>query len=362
MTFLGNVQAKELIVVLELRPSPWRETGKDNNELCAFTVEAIARTCENNAWDDFAGNCDASFRCTHRAAAYWQLEDHLFSRLVYLELFLQLGSDKVKVGQCAVSVGRRLKVFSDTIQLLPTYRALWPECMAAVLARLGPGEYRYGSEWSLEPSKVEAFRAVRGVKVREARMIDLQAVAFQSYESWEQYYRSVSTNARRNVQKAERTYSDLSIRERAGPQVFRDLVQFEVSRHRLFRQKNVPSSRTSLVLRSGFRLLATRDFSFSTTLISADATLARYMGIELGGNHFFLEAAAEASRSGAASYLLRAMIKRAYLRSNGKGTFVFGPDDHRQQGNPAWEGLVRSREQWKATPHATSVVAFSYEV
>lgn len=331
------------------------ETSGEPVSVCARKFAA-----SGDAWDDFAKACDASFRCSFTATSLWQLEHHVLSRLERFELMLQVGRHPIKIGQCAVGRGRSRIIFADTIQLLPAFESFWPECMQALLQYLGPGRYQYGSEWTLAPCRAEEIRGLAGVGNLNARSVDVQAIDFSEWPTFEDYYKSVSTNARRNVKKAAATYDQLVVHEQRSAGVFVDLLPLQLLRYRLFRRKGVRASLAGLVLRSAFRTLATAKYTFSVSLANKSLPIARYLGIEFGRNSYYLESAAGADHPAASSHLLKLMVSRAFEHGEGRGKFVMGPDDYRQHGQAAWDGLVRSRKQWKATPHPTSVVSFVY--
>jgi hypothetical protein len=311
-------------------------------------------------WDAFAQSCDASFRCSHPATRLWQVERHLAFRLLRLDINLPVGGDLVKIGQCAIGKGRKLNVFSDSLQVLPEYRHLWPAAMRAVLVAGGEGTYHYGSDWNLEPCRADFLRALDGVTVEDVHPVDVVAIDFSRWATWEAYYKAVSQNARRNSEKVHRHYADLSVQRRHGVDAFRDIVPLQLLRRKLFERKSVSSSLAGLVARSGYRLAATTAYSHSGRLKDGRRVLARNLCIDFGRSTFYMEAAAAECSGGESTYLLRATIQEAYARSRGRGTFVMGPDDHKLDGDPQWEGLRRSRDQWRATARPTSMIRFTY--
>jgi hypothetical protein len=340
-------------------PAPVDSEVDAASERLAINVCQSAISADN--WDDFAKSCDASFRCSYAGTHLWQFEHDIFSRVERLELFFQSGSDPIKIGQCAVGIGRSRMVFSDTIQILPEFEQLWSDCMEAILRHLGPGLYQYGSEWTIAPCRAQATASLSGVAGLRSRFVDVQAIDFTRWSDFATYYQSVSTNARRNIKKAEKTYDQLAFREQTGSSVFIDLLPLQILRHRLFGRKGIKSSLTALIFRSTIRTLATSRYSVSVSLTHNSQTIARYLGINFGRNCFYMESAAEHEHPYAASYLLKEMIGRSYTGSAGRGHFVMGPDDHQQRGQPAWDGLVRSRQQWNVSSFPTSVITFQYD-
>lgn len=327
-------------------------------QLQSSEMAALGSAANGADWDRFAQRCDASFRGIHKASRIWKFEHGLFTKLLRLDIVLRDAGRPVKIGQCAIGMNRGVRTFTDALQLLPEYRHLWPQAMQSVLQVTGPGRFRYGSDWNVEPSRADELAGLNGVKLRKVHPVDILAVDFTNWDSWDAYYRQVSTNAKRNVKKAEKRYGDIRISDRQGLAIYQDVLPLQRARFSMFRRKSVASNCLSLIMRSSVRVLATSAYSTSTRMTADGDVVARYLGIDFGQTSFFLEAASGQGASGASSYLLKTMIERAFLRTQGKGVFVFGPDDHRQQGQPAWEGLVRSRLQWNAKPYPTAIISF----
>lgn len=335
-----------------------------SDDISGLTGETLVRVKRSEVsaeqWDDFAKLCDASFRCSFAGARLWQFEHDPLCRIERLDIYLALNPTPIKIGQCAVGIGRRSTVFTDTIQILPAFDSYFQQSMQAVLLHLGPGQYKYGSEWTIAPCRVREVTSIEGVTGVSAREVDVFAIDFTRWSDFESYFQAVSTNAKRNINKARKTYESLTVEEKTKVGVFLNILPLQRLRHRLFVKKGVKSSIVTLFLRSAFRTLATSRYSSSARLADGSATLARFLQITFGRNSFYMEAAAESDHPYASAYLLREMVKRAYEQSGGLGRFVMGPDDHGQSGTPSWDGLVRSRLQWNASAHPTSVFEFTY--
>lgn len=323
-------------------------------------VEVVRSTASSDEWDEFAKACDASFRCSYAGTHLWQLEHHVFSKVERLEFYLKIGPCPIKIAQCAIGIGRAASVFSDTLQILPAFDVFFSDCLSAALELLGPGQYQYGSEWTIAPCRAATVSAISGISALQSRFVEVQAIEFSQWRDFASYYQSVSTNARRNVKKAEKAYDALTFSDQSGSGVLMDVVPLQVLRHKLFLRKGVRSSLAGLILRSTLRTIATSRYSVSVSLAHRAQTLARYLGINFGRNVFYMESAAEQDHPYAASFLLKEMIRRGFEASNGRGHFIMGPDDHQQRGTPAWDGLVRSRQQWNAVGRPTSVLTFAY--
>ena len=322
------------------------------------TVHVRPTTATAAAWDGFAQDCHASFRCGHRGTRAWQAEwPH---RLHRLDLFAAGPDGERKVGQCAVGVGRRRRTFADGVQLLPDHAALWPPAVAAVLDHLGPGTYQYGSEWSLEPPRQDGLAGVPGVAVTGVRPTDVDVIDFARWPTLAAYRRAVSENVRRNVKRATAAHPGAVVVDGPGWIGARRYLRAVALRRAMYRRKGVRRSTAGMVARSVARGLGTGPFARSAYLVDGGTLLASYGGVDFGPLACYLEGASRPDNQGASWALLMAIIERAYDRTGGTGRFVMGSDDGTQAGTPAWEGLRRSRRQCCANPVPTSVVRFTY--
>ena len=313
------------------------------------------------AWDDFAQRCRASFRSSYRGGRAWQLEHHGLHRLRRLEVRRATDRGDEQVGQCAVGIGRRDRVFGDALQLLPGHGPLWPAAMAAVLDHLGPGSYVYGSHWSLEPPRESALAGTPGVAVGRVEATAVDAIEFARWPTWADYLRDVSGNVRRNLKRAAATRPELRLVDAAaGWAKYRHYAAAVRLRRALFDRKGVGRSTANMLVRSAVRLFWMRDYTRMAYLLAGDTVVASHVGIGFGPNVYYLEGAAAPRPPGLGWHLLMSRIELAYRQTNGTGTFVLGSDDGTQAGTPAWEGLRRSRRQCCATPTPTSVVRFTF--
>lgn len=326
----------------------------------AAKVFASESAASSGVWDRFAQRCGASFRCAHSAGAAWQFESHWAFRLRRLDVFQETPAGPKKVGQCAVGVGRRLRIFADGLQVPPEFKTLWPLAMEAVLRKLGPGQYQYGSEWSVEPPRDHALVRLDGVTVDTVSPTQVDVIDLSRWAGFEDYRMSASSNVRRNVRKAEKSYPALRIVDSDGMMRADQFVHSVRLRQSLFRRKGIHRSAVGMAVRSLARLLALRKYNHTAMLFDGRELLASYTGVRFGRQFSYLEGASGDDTRGASWYLLMAMIERAFQESDGNGLFVMGSDDGTQAGDPAWEGLRRSRRQACATSVPTAVVQFRY--
>jgi hypothetical protein len=299
--------------------------------------------------------CDASFRCAKGAIAAWQFDDHIPLRLRCFEIFSGTSGDKV--GQCAVTVGQKLSVFIDGLQLLPEYRALWTPAMAALLDELGSGRYRYGSQWSIEPPREQRLLGLQEIVIEVIQKITVQAVDFTRWGSWDEYFRQISANARRNAKRASAQNPTLCVRVRRGISTLIDTADLTRLQHVMASRKNLGKSRWNNIARFIFRTVAMQKYTITALVMVGGHAMAAYSGIEFGQNTYYLTGGSEANSGGAAWHLMLTMIRQAYDRTQGSGKFLMGSD---QEGAQGWANLAWSREQCRVTNFPTSIVTFMY--
>lgn len=308
-------------------------------------------------WDCFAQRCGASFRCAHRALGLWQLDHHLPHRLRLLEILAVSNGERRKIGQCAVGISLRRRVFADSLQLLPQESGLWPEAMQAVLGLLGAGEYHYGSQWSLEAPREADLARLPGVSVTAAEAITVHAVSFREWGSWETYLRGLSNNARRNAKRAQEQFADLSVEIGQGRETLRRWPALQALKSMLAERKHLDVRLIRQFLRFAMRLVALRQNNFIAVARGGGQDMAAFAGIDFGPNTYFLESGARDTRNGTGWHLMLTMLQRAYSRAP-EGYFVMGAQYAR---DPADEGLHFSRRQCRASFLPTSEVSFHYD-
>jgi hypothetical protein len=183
-------------------------------------------------WDDFAQQCGACYQ-----ASYAYLRSLRWSHAIQVfEFYLGLR----KVGQCAVvrpRFGLGASKFTDALFLLPEFRSLWADAMAAVLNRLGSGQYEYGSLWSTAPPCDHLLSRIPGVMVVEKEPCIVHAVDFRGWPDWDGYRRAMSSNARRNAAKAVKNDKSVRVEIAEGATSLRYLVPMLWMRCQTYRRK-----------------------------------------------------------------------------------------------------------------------------
>jgi hypothetical protein len=263
----------------------------------------------------------------------------------------------LKIAQIAIGFGGRCRVFAEGLQILPEFQSLWGHVMGAFLTHLGDGEYRYGSPWSLEPPRESELALISGVSLIATQPITVFAVDFGRWESWDEYVKAISTNARRNANRATKTYNTVSIVRRSSFAAIMHLYPLLVLRKKLFDRKQLEYSWPKLTIRFLLRMVAMREKSF-TAIARADGVLsAAFGGIEFGPNTYYLESGAIENNNGLSWFLLLRMLRDAYDRAP-LGRFVTGYN--LETSDSADVGLSRFRAQCRAVAHPTSEVVFAY--
>jgi len=320
--------------------------------LCVTVCESPAA-----AWDAFAARCGASFRCARRALSLWQFDHHLFHRMRRLEIHVGRNGAMHKIGQCAVGIGRRRRVFADSLQLLPEYRHRWADAMRAVLQVLGPGEYHYGSQWNLEEPREEVLARLPGVSVTHVEALTIDVVDFSQWPSWDAYFRAVSSNAKRNAKRAQEQFPDMQVQVRSGMGALRSWLALHRLRSMLAERKHLRIGGLLGLARFAMRTAALGGENFTAILHCGGEPAAGFAGLDFGPNTYYLQAGSQAHNGGAAWHLMLTMLARAYKRRP-QGRFVMGAQYASQ---PRDEGLAFSRRQVRVSLVPTSEIIFRYE-
>ncbi len=320
-------------------------------------VEVAKFGASPEAWDAFAERCGASFRCASGALSLWQLDHHGWHRMHRLDLMLVRPGQFLKIGQVAVGVGRKLRVFADSIQLLPDQLHLWPQAMDAVLRHLGAGEYHYGSQWNIEAPREDALSALPGVEVRAVEGITLDVVEFRQWNDWTSYFRAISNNAKRNAKRAQDTFPDMEVQSRIGLASLQSWFSLYKLKAKLAQRKKLDLSGLRSILRFGMRLAALRNRAFTSIVRCGGKPMAAFSGIDFGANTYFLEAGSCDGNTGTNWHLLLGMLERAFARDP-RGQFVMGAQ---YASDPRDQGLAFSRRQIRVSLLPTSEVVFRYK-
>lgn len=322
-------------------------------------VKRVAWWSTNPAeWDDFARQCRASIHATHGHAMGWWLRNPLGRVLKTYEL--RLKGDGSRIGQCMVGIslgGERL--FFDRLQLRCEHAHLWRSAMAAILADLGPGAYTYGWALNVEPSREADFAALSAVKIEHVRPITVQAVEFGRWPTWEQYYKAVSENSKRNAKAALKQKPNLKVATLRGLEALTALPLLARLRSSLSERKKLSLPIARMIASWTLSLICSGRYMMVTYATDGARPLYCYYGGEFGEESYYLEGASIPDNHGAAWHVLLGELQRAYQRTS-RGLFIMGYIDRLIHDDAVSGGLLRSREACRVTDFETAIIQFVY--
>ncbi|WP_342152762.1 hypothetical protein [Methylorubrum sp. SB2] len=325
-------------------------------------LTVVPSTASAPEWDAFAQGCDASFWSSWGGAWMWQLKLHAVFRLRRFDLILTMPTgERRKIGQCAVGVGRRLRVVSDGLVLRPEHADLWPAAMEALLRHLGPGRTVYGSFWSLEPPRHAAITALPDIRVVAVRRLVVEAVDLRPAEPWPDFLRRISRNVVRNAKSFGQAHAGRRFIERHGARCLTLLPAMIGLRARMYDRKQVGFSRTRAVVNYALRGLLLRPYVAMRVSVVGRRPLAAAGTVAFGPSVAFLDGASASHPAGAGWDVLLRVMEDSHRA--GRARFLLGytdvPEDY---AGPAWESPVRYRRDCRARGIETSLFAFDYAV
>jgi hypothetical protein len=318
-------------------------------------------------WDAFAIECNASHRELNGWIWYRQIRSHLLFRVVRYNIAIREAGRSIKIGQFAIGYGPVRRIFSVGLHLLPEYRDTWVACMEAVLRKLGPGRYVYGSDWSFEQPREDSFAAMAGVTVTGVEKYMTEAVDFSRWTSWEDYQKAVSSNIRRTVKNAKAELEPFEIDIRSGTSSIEIFPKFHYSKFRMLKRKlhklRRPRHLNFLLLLNPahffIRILLSGRKSISAILTHKGQVIASFSGVEIGQTCYFFEGGSVESNG--AGWLLNMSVMHDFYLRHPTGRFVMGCQDRRDdQSADGWESPVRYRSRARVTGFPTSRVTFTY--
>jgi hypothetical protein len=311
------------------------------------------------AWNAAAARSGASWRMALQNLRITGAKLMMSGRLKLFEFHEMRSGAAVRIGQCAVIQRANAFEFCDRLQLAPEHCDKWSAAMEAVLRRLGPGAYKYGWEWNLEPAREDAFARISGVKVISVRPITVQGVEFSRWPSWEVYWRQVSNNSRRDFARADKTYPDLRIVVRRGFSALRGCFALVRARAAMYRRKGLEFDSVRALTSCMAGVIFSPGSSVLAFAASGDRILSILHGFEFGETTYYVAGASGQGVNGAGWRLQLSMIKAAYDR-HPDGKFLLGYVDYALHDEAIGGDLLRSRRAVRATDWPTSEVCFAY--
>lgn len=317
---------------------------------------------DRGAWDAFAHRHRASLRLTTAHLSAWALKHALRWRV---RLYVVTDPDGVRVAQGAVASRGTRRVFLDRLVTREDAGdgasgvGLWRRSMEAILREIGPCEVAYGWELSMEPPREDTLALMAGVEVIGVRPLIVEAVDFSAWASWEDYWRSVSTNVRRNVKKAENDIPGLSLDVRTGWSCLGHVATIVRLRSRMYRRKELAFRPLPALVSAAAGVLFGGRHVLTAVVRSDEGPLAAFNGADFAGTTYYTEGGSEASPHGAAWYLVTEMARRAYT-AHPDGRFLMGYVEPAIHDEAVGGGLLRSRRSMRVSAYPTSVVSFRW--
>lgn len=228
--------------------------------------------------------------------------------------------------------------------------------MGRVLAALGTGEYCYGWELSLEPPRGDQITALPGVEAELVEPLIVQYVDFSGWPDWDQYWRSVSENSRRNYKKAVANLPGLTITRYSGLSLFAAAPRLAQLRRQSLSRKDKKTAIAGDLLRILLRGLRG---GYIQLVADGETAYAALSAEAFAGKTYYFEGGTVQDNKGAGWYLLLEALKHVY-GADRTARFIMGNVWERTADNPHTEGLCRSRRACGATDHQTDLVWFRY--
>jgi hypothetical protein len=254
--------------------------------------ERAAGAIAPEAWDAFVSASGGSFLGCWRVIRAHRLRQ----RVRFFDLVAPAPhAPAVKIGQCAVAVGRGRVRFLDRLHLAPGHDRLWMRCWQLVVERCGPGTYEYGSAWNHEDRRPLA-----------GEPFQIDRVHFSAWTDFAAYRRAVSENIRRDHRKAAATSP--TVVTRYGLDAVRDLGGLTRLRRRMMRRNQQRFVDVADYARHALKLACLGPNGFIATVRTGDRCRAAFFGARLGGNVYHLSGGTE--ENGYGSYLFLTLLER----------------------------------------------------
>lgn len=323
------------------------------------SINIVPSGSRNEEWDQFVGKCGCSYRCLYRASWFLHGNHRSVFNIRRFDIIVTIGVTKQKIGQFVVVATRKIKVFSDQLQLLPEWQHLWREVMEEILEKLGPGRYRYGSEWMTGPCRAESLQQFSNINVLSIKKANLEVVDFSNWPDWNNYWAAISKNITRNYNKYVRDNESqgLTIVDfRYSLRFFIDISRIKSS---TIMGKGLSSSRMKIYVKGALRYYSLSSHIKFVTCAAANRRLESFAAcVAIGGNTYYLEGGSLKLKAGSGWFTLMSAIRQAYHSGKGKGLFIMGPVDDATVGKAHWIGLEKSRQQCRVVQRPVSVVDF----
>ena len=225
---------------------------------------------------------------------------------------------------------------------------------------MGPGHYAYGSTESIEKSREVDLKQISAVTIESVRPLVVHAVDFSRWPTWDDYWRAISSNSRRNARRAELLIPDLSIAIHQGYQAALDIPTLQRLRAAMYRRKGLAFGSWRAGLSGLGMILTCPQYVFTAVVSGQNRALGAIFGVEFGPHVYYANGGSQPDNGGAAWYLTLAILRRTYERNPTTAKFIMGYVDYAIHEENIGGGLLRFRRSCRVSDYPTSVVRFSY--
>lgn len=286
-------------------------------------VRVIRRTTADvdpRQWDAFVDQAGGSFRES------WSIVGghRVFGGLRIFEFELD-EAPGAKIGQCAIVGSRAKAIFLDRIQLLPQFDDRWTQCFHAVVRQVCARKYVYGSLWNQERPRAPAIDGLTISAVPE-HSFHIDIIDFAKWNSFDNYYRAVSENVRREFTRAQRSGA-VRIDILRGQSAITAIPSLIRTRRHVERKHGLAYKHArdwwSDFLNCAAKLIAFGNRAYIARAMVGRDCLATFYGIEQGSRLYYITGGTKPNREGAGSYLLLKLIQEWFDKAP-SGQFVFG--------------------------------------
>jgi hypothetical protein len=262
----------------------------------------------------------------------------------------------VTIGQCAVAVrGRRIR-FLDRIHLLPAHAHAWATVVRQVVARCGPGTYRYGSAWNHERRSLPASGALLPGRLDDDAL-RLDCIDFAAWADFAAYRRAVSENLRRDYKKA--AAASPIVTTRRGLDACRDVPALVGLRKQVMRRNGESFSSVVDGPKHVLKLMCLGDDAFISTVDAGGRARAAFFGVRFGDRLYYVAGGTEDKCEGFGSYLFLTLIEQ-WFAEHPRGSIYLGVTEPGFVPDTYTRGNLLYRRKLRAT--SVDGTAFSLHV
>jgi hypothetical protein len=257
---------------------------------------------------------------------------------------------EVIIGQCAVLQRRDAILFADRIHLIPEYDEYWSECLAALMEKIGPNTYHYGSLWNHERPRSFELDCVSPAGDAGGDIFHLDVVATRRWPDFATYLQSVSANVRRDYRKALLA-GNLRIVCRRGWRAIALILPIIECRaavkHKNGAKYRQSSSTAIEVLKLAVKITLFDRRSLVAIVQRGKRPLAAFVGFEFGDRLYFLTGGTKPNRDGAGAWLMMNIMKELF-EQQGNRELVLGYCRGRASPENYDQGLLLYRRKLRA--------------